>query len=892
MHDSAPPPSVKTALPRQRPGLVQRAALQAELDAALATKKLVLLVAPAGYGKTLALARQLAAMPAGHAVAWISASEDDGLHTLLTSLFTALDQFDLPWRISPDALPEMAQREDGLADVARELAHALAQSEVAHGVIAIDDVHRIGEARVFEFFNLLLQELPARWTVAMASRVDPPLALARLRLSDELGEFRERQLRFDGADVMALLRVHKPESTPEEAQALLAATQGWPAGLAVRLMAQGEGRSQARETQLQRHVFDYLAQEVLEQLPGALARFVLRCSVLPEWTPARCEQLTGDAQAGRWLEELERRELFVSTLDNDEFTLRPHDLFRDFLQWRLECECPQDLPGLLVRAAATEPDPVVRVGYLLRGGATGLALQQMLDAALPLIQAGNGDQLVRLADRFPVHMAQRSPDLTFIKGLVAWHVWQLVTVSKLMQQAAEGFEREQRWQLAVKARALGAMALFHTNCASQAVTLLDGAPRVTHEPGTELVWEVSAFVRTANMGPVHATPGHVQRIVDVLRSSPEARDWMSVIHTLYAYVGRAGIMEPMRRLVELISVLGAQDRPLLRGGFTSVMRAWLALWQGDLAAARALATEAEADAAWAGRPASLVVPLQHLRAIDAQLCGRAEEMRSILGGMALVAGRSGERRSEVWYLSVLGAFFVGNHDWGLARDILARIEPSANTQDCPWLRTMVSALQAELLLHDNRVGEAVDLFRQLGPRAADCDWWGLNARVCAGWARAELRAGDAGLAWQALAPVLALAAETGEILGLLLCGPAALEELASAPWTAAAQEPERRVLGTCAARARELRAPPPAAAQKAPAQPAPDASAVLSEREIEVMRLVASGQSNKHIARELDLSPHTVKRHLARILAKTDQPSRGKAAAWFLATSRPSSLAG
>jgi hypothetical protein len=105
--------------------------------------------------------------------------EGDALHALLTNLPDALDPCDLPWRIAPEAPPEIAQRERGVGDAAGELARALQQADAARGVIALDDVHHIADARVFTFFEALLQWLPERWTLAMTTGV--PRGAAALR---------------------------------------------------------------------------------------------------------------------------------------------------------------------------------------------------------------------------------------------------------------------------------------------------------------------------------------------------------------------------------------------------------------------------------------------------------------------------------------------------------------------------------------------------------------------------------------------------------------------------------------------------------------------------------------------------------------------------------------
>ena len=113
--------AVRIALPRLRADVVQRLALSTQLGQALAHNKLVLLSAPAGCGKTVALVQALAKLPSETAVAWLTVAAGDGLHRLLTDLLAGLDPFDLPWRMSPDALPQLAQRERGLGEAALTL---------------------------------------------------------------------------------------------------------------------------------------------------------------------------------------------------------------------------------------------------------------------------------------------------------------------------------------------------------------------------------------------------------------------------------------------------------------------------------------------------------------------------------------------------------------------------------------------------------------------------------------------------------------------------------------------------------------------------------------------------------------------------------------------------
>ncbi len=239
--------------PRPRVGLLERPALEQALDAALQQHRLTLLVAPAGYGKTAALTRQIRRLPADCALAWVSADEDDQLQRFLACLTTALEPHDLPWRVAPEALPTLAQGERGLRDVASELVNALAAAEAARGVIVVDDAHRITDPQVFKLLQLVLRRLPQKWSMVISSRVEPSLPLARWRASGELAEFRQHELRFSEAEVAALLADN--QAAASGARELFQRTGGWVAGLRLSLSARPDGAPGRAAALTQRHLF-------------------------------------------------------------------------------------------------------------------------------------------------------------------------------------------------------------------------------------------------------------------------------------------------------------------------------------------------------------------------------------------------------------------------------------------------------------------------------------------------------------------------------------------------------------------------------------------------------------------------------------------------------------
>ena len=146
----------KIQTPRFRSGLIERSELERHLGEALADRRLVLLMAPAGYGKTAALSRQLQRLPPGCAVAWLTADEEDDLQRLLSHLIEALEPLDPPWRLAPEALLELVGQ-GRLREAATALLNALGATDTATGVIVLDDLHAFADTRVFEFLNHLLE---------------------------------------------------------------------------------------------------------------------------------------------------------------------------------------------------------------------------------------------------------------------------------------------------------------------------------------------------------------------------------------------------------------------------------------------------------------------------------------------------------------------------------------------------------------------------------------------------------------------------------------------------------------------------------------------------------------------------------------------------------------
>ena len=874
----------KIQAPRPRPGWVARPALEARLDAALQQHRLVLLIAPAGFGKTAALTRQLARLPAGSALAWVSCDEDDDAQRLLACICAALEPFDPPWRSDPDVLAgRVAGTRAQRREAADELLNVLAACETPGGVIVLDDLHRIEDPGVFEFLDLLLPGLPTHWVLVLCSRDTPPLALPRLRVQGELAEFRESDLQFDASEVEALLQATPGAAARVAPQQLLARTQGWAVGLRLALDTLSDGRAAAgalRSAALDRHVFDYLAAEVLADMPVELRHFLLRCSVLPELSAARCLQVSQDARAAQWLEEIEQRGLFVSSLEGTELTLRLHDLFRDFLEDRLARELPHELPELLQRAAAGEEDTVRRIGYLVRAGATDQACVLLCAEGPALITRGVIAPVLRMIEQFPP--AQRDgPQLQLLRGLGSWAIWDFDAMCDAMRRAAAGYAQlgdQAHRQLAL---AYEAIAFSGAGRLPAADAVLAG---LLDEPMGD---EALACTLRAHMwqaldgGPLDQVAPRFHRELDVVERLDSTIGWYQA-SPVARYLGLPGIVPALQRYVTGALRHAREGHTPLRVLAVTV-QAFLEVWAGRPDEADALLRGVEEDIRWFGQTRNLYTQTQLCRALLHALRGEAAAALTAMRRTNELMDEEpdGPRRRQgqtalLLHELRLAALLGDTVRLQLSADALERVPQHDIEAPARAQRTLLGAYLADA---------AGDSARAIAVRRAALQHGTLLSRLGLGvetrlrLAAALLPVEGAAAAAAVLGPALADTDDATEMAPVLLAGPAALQALARADWgphlDAAAIERLRRWTDL-AQRLRRVPAAPPAPA-------AGDAMAGLSTRELEVLAHIASGDSNKLIARALDLSPHTVKRHVANILDKLAVQTRGQAAAWFRA---------
>ena len=347
--------TTKLKAPQIHGGIAPRPHLTARLHAGL-DRKLTLICAPAGFGKTTLLSAWLAEYEPN--VAWLSLDRTDNtpvrfFETLIAAFQTVHPGSGESARVALHSTH---------ASPCQPLLVSLINEIVALPrpfVLVLDGYHLITNKTVHEGITFLLDNLPKQLHLIILSRSEPPLPLAHLRLRDQVNEFRTRDLRFNYDETLYFLnRVSGCDLSGEQIAALQTCTEGWIGGLhsaAISLRGLDAAQQQHFLTDFNRgsrHVADYLLEEVFNQQPEPLRNFLLQISILERFNSSLCQAVTGEANTQRFLEQMEMQNLFVTSLDAHRDWYRYHHLFAKVLSQRLHQTQHERIPELHRRASA------------------------------------------------------------------------------------------------------------------------------------------------------------------------------------------------------------------------------------------------------------------------------------------------------------------------------------------------------------------------------------------------------------------------------------------------------------------------------------------------------------------------------------------------------------
>ncbi len=872
--------ATKLFIPLPRPQAVRRPALIERLNEGLGQRHgraLTLVSAPAGFGKSTLLAEWLdeaMRLYSRLGVAWISLDEaDSDPSRFLLYVIAALRNAEPS--CGADAMaallsPRPPSSESILTDLINEL-----DGISKNVLLVLDDYHAIDSVQVDEALAFLLEHLPLRMRLVIATREDPNLPLAHLRAQGELLELRASDLRFTTGEAADFLgRVMGLALKSEEIAALQDRTEGWIAGLQLAALSMRGKEDVAlfirSFTGSHRFVLDYLAEEVLRREGEEIQTFLLRTSVLDRLCGPLCDALMESSSGQETLEYLERANLFISPLDGERRWYRYHRLFAELLRQRLDQRLAREaVAELQLRASRWYED-------------NGLFIEAFKYAAA----AGDLDraELLITGREMPIHSREA------VIAILDW-------LSSLPASALEG-----RPDLRLR---FGAMSLVagRTAGVEEALLAAERGLLAADASGRNggLLGQVAAARATLAVTRYQADEIILQsrRALELLRPDDlgfrMTATWaMAVAHFLKrdrSEVGKTfARLESMSRMAgdaffTQLALCGLgevqQQENLLRESADTYARALRSFGdnpqpnanEAHLGLARVYYEWNELDAAEEEGERGLALARQYDPSIDRFILCELFLARVKLarGQVAAAAARLEELASkarspdflhrlpeigELWVSALLrgdeieaAASLAASLELPLARArvLLARDEPSP-------ARALIEARRAEM---------------------AGRGWQDelLKATILLAIAlRAEDNEGEA---LAILGQAMATAEPAGFIRLFLDEGPPMERLLAGAADRVPAQAYARRLL---AAFAGELR--PRDGAGAGSAGPL-DQTLVdpLSQRELEVLRLIAEGLSNQEIGERLFLALDTIKGHNRRIFDKLDVKRRTEAIA-------------
>ncbi len=908
--------ATKLSVPPTRVQFVDRPRLFERLAAGL-RGRLVLIAAPAGFGKTTLLSawRTTAAasrLPFG----WVSLDPGDNDPLLFWSYFLAALEMAAPG-VGTSALtilqsPQPPPMMDVLADVLNAFAERSLEQPHTPVALVLEDYHVITAPEIHTALAWLVERLPAGLHLVIATRADPALPLARLRARGDLTELHADDLRFTPEEVAAFLnRTMELALTTTDLAALEARTEGWIAGLQLAALALQSHPDRPgfihTFTGTNRYIVDYLAAEVLEHQPAPVQAFLLHTAILDRLCAPLCEAVLMSAEQGsaalggadvqQQLEALERANLFVVPLDTERHWYRYHHLFADVLRQRLtRVATSAEIATLHERASVWyEANGLVAeaVQHALRMPDGVRAAQLIERHGLRVIVGGQIQTVLSWLGRLPEAVRLARPFLGIPHALALLFTGDLDGAETRLKEA-EGSIGPNDPPAAVRLMqgyAAGIRANIATYAGDIATCVAYGEQVLALLPETEVIARTTARLHVARR---YRVTGEV-----TLAAEREAR----------------AAVEPLRasgnRIAAIVAVINVARLQVLQG-----------------------------------RPRAAAATYQEL----VPIAGGLEELRAIYGGLPYFLGL-GELHYEWNELQKAGEFLahavVDGPDMRttdrehvlLGYLALARLQHVRGERDlshhtlvaatdlarrrgfAPHLITRVAAVQAQLSLSAGNLTAAVAWAEKSGLCADDTPAFTREpeyltlARV---WIAQAGQGGQNGLLKQTLNLLDRLAADAiakergSSVLDILVVRAqalaaggdrtGALTTLGQALALAAPEGHVRRFVDEGPTLWGLLRDVDPSTVAGAPGyvpllwaaiaaepdaqpklKPALSGNAgliePLTERELEVLRLIAAGQSNAQIAQALVIALSTVKTHTNTIFGKLAVASRTQAIA-------------
>jgi LuxR family maltose regulon positive regulatory protein len=881
--------ATKLYIPPLRANLVPRPRLIERLDEGLRLgRRLTLISAPAGFGKTTLLSEWVAGVSHRRQteprvpVAWLSLDgEDNDPARFLAYLLAAWRQIDPGLGAAAQLMlqaPQPSPPESLLTSLINDVAAISAAC-----ILVLEDYHLIETMPIHQQMAFLLEHLPPQVHVVIVTREDPPLPLARLRAGGQITDIRQGDLTFTEEETNSFLRqVMQLDLAPKDVAALQQRTEGWIAGL--QLAALSMQRSEdvrkfiADFSGSHRYILDYLVEEVFQRQSPDVQDFLLKTSILDRLTSPLCNAVTGRDDAQQVLVGLDQANLFIVRLDESRQWYRYHRLFRDLLRTQQTGLNVAPLHQKAARWYAQHDFLDEAMDHVLAAEDWDEAERLLWPAAGQAINSGRFATAGRWFEAMPEERLRKSSRLATLKG------WVLLPAGQF--DAAEAWAALAEDLLPADAsplsRALVAclqLNIAHVRyeiprvieLAHQALALLE-----EEDPyglrGTALANLASAQVIMGDIGAATQTFREMARLGQEgghLISMVGA--WSSLAWLLHLQLEPREALALCRQALE--RAVGPRGDPLPLAGQAHVVLGTIAYDRNELATAREHLVQGVELARQAGPSTGAMQAAFTLAWIQA-LAGDREAALATASATRQAASRLGLPLADAYVAGCEAdlALRLGNVEAAVHWAEKAGLSPADQPQ---FAREGEYFTLARLLLAQDRLNEALAILASLEQfaQARGLHRSLLTAHILR--AQVERALGQEAEALASLENALHLAAPAGYLRAFLDEGPA-VRDLLPRVRTAAPVFVDR-VLDAIASE--ELGA---AGAEQIPPPPLPPSSTLvepLSEREVEVLELVAQGLSNREIAERLFITVGTVKTHVHNIYGKLGVQRRTEAVA-------------
>jgi LuxR family maltose regulon positive regulatory protein len=896
-----PPPTRPTSSVVPRPRLIER------LNEGLhRTPGVTLISAPAGFGKTTLVSDWLQQSDPRLRTAWLSLDDGDNDPTrFLTYFIAALQQLDphigqTAQRLLHATQPQPPPIETLMTALINDIS---AMSAGDQRIIVLDDYHVIKDKPIDEALTFWLDHLPpppGGVHLVIATRDDPHLPLARLRARGQLTELRATDLRFTSSEAAEFLnQVMDLDLSAEDIAALETRTEGWIAGLqlaAISMQGHKEITSFIKSfTGSHRFVLDYLIEEVLEQQSECIQTFLLQTAVLDRLTGSLCDVLTGQDNGRTTLEMLEHANLFIVPLDEERRWYRYHHLFADLLRQRLHQTQAERVPILHSRASEWyEQNGFVdeAIAHALRAEdfkRAAFLIEEHVDA---IWQRGEHTKLRRWLVGLPVELVFSKPHLCIL------HAWDLFTSGQ--QDAAERslraaeqaldpttngatetspIERDQppgSDRMKIQGRAAAIRAFLASYRGDVPGTIQYSRQALEYLPEQDSNWRVTA---TIALGDAYSLGGELAAAVRVQLEALEASKAAGNLYLmLIASMKLAVTLRQQGRLQRTLEICQHQLKLANENGLSqTVVVGWLlAIWGEVLAELNDLdeaihQVKKGTELTERGRDLAMIgwshLCLMRVLFTMGDLAGVEESIQK----MENIAQ---QYHVPPWITNLMAAWQVrlwlaqdkleAASQWVLERGLDVDREPT-------FLHEIEYVVLARILIAQGRLDETTRLLQRLLEAAEAGGRTTRVIEILMLQALAFQAGGDTVRAMDTLERALSLAEPGGYVRIFVDEGPPMARLLYGVAARGITPDYVRKLLAAFPV------AEPEQADLSKTQVPKSELVEPLSEREIEVLQLIAEGLTNQEIANRLYLSLNTVKVHTRNIYGKLGVHNRTQA---------------